>query len=383
MPTAKPSYFDPNVHEDGILHVGSPNVGDRALFDRFVNQMFDRRWFTNNGVLVQELEAKLCSLLNVKHCVAVSNATVGLQLAFHALDLTGEVIMPAFTFIATPHAAQWGGLVPVFADVKRDDHTICPKSIESLVNDRTCAIAGVHLWGNACDDNAIQSIADRHSLSVVYDAAHAFACAAPNKMIGSLGDCEVFSFHATKFFNTFEGGAITTNNDELAERLRLEKNFGFAGLDNVIHLGTNAKMPEICAAMGLSLLPRLEQLMERNRLNHRLYQAHLDNVQGLRLLRYDERRQSNWQYAVIEIDENQFGESRDDLVNRLHLEKIRVRRYFYPGCHRMEPYRSMPRNRNLSLSNTDLICNRVICLPTGSSIDETDIDRICSLIRGC
>ena len=279
MPSAKPTVqLDQSVHQDGILHVGTPNVGDRATFDRLVDEIFARRWFTNNGKMVQEFEASLCSFLGVKHCIAVCNATVGLQLVFHSLNLTGEVIMPSFTFVATPHAAQWGGLTPVFADIHRDDHTLCPESVQSLITEKTSAIVGVHLWGNPCDNDALCRIARQRNLALVYDAAHAFACSTPTRVVGNMGDCEVFSFHATKFFNTFEGGAITTNDDALAERLRLEKNFGFAGLDNVIHLGTNAKMPEICAAMGLSLLPCVDRLIERNHLNHRLYQAYLDGV---------------------------------------------------------------------------------------------------------
>ena len=368
------------VVRDDTLHVGAPNVGDRAQFDRLVDGIFDRRWFTNNGQVVGKLESKLCEYLGVKHCVAVCNATLGLQLAFEALNLSGEIIMPAFTFVATPHAAMWRGLAPVFADVKRDDHTICAKSVDTLITDNTSAIVGVHLWGNPCDTAAIEKIASDRGLAVVYDAAHAFGCGA-ERPVGSFGDCEVFSFHATKFFNTFEGGAITTNNDELAEQLRASRSFGFAGMDNVTGLGTNAKMPEICAAMGLSILPVVDRLVQTNRYNHNLYQAHLEDVPGLRLLRYDHLRQSNWQYVVIEVNE-QFRISRDDLIEQLHQQKILARRYFYPGCHRMEPYRSSPKHQNLSLPITESICERVVCLPTGSAVDESAVERVCRVIRG-
>ncbi|MCA9139317.1 MAG: DegT/DnrJ/EryC1/StrS family aminotransferase [Planctomycetales bacterium] len=374
--------IDLNGARSDVLHVGAPNVGDRAYFNRLVDQIFQRRWFTNDGCVVKELEEKLRSFLGVKHCIVVCNATVGLQLAFHALELTGEVILPSFTFVATPHAACWEGLTPVFADVKRDNHTICPDSVRSLITEQTSAIVGVHVWGNPCDTDAIESIARDHGLAVIYDAAHAFACGDQRRMIGNFGDCEVFSFHATKFFNTFEGGAIATNNDDLAARLTLMKNFGFAGMDHVIHLGTNAKMPEICAAMGLSMFPILEEIREKNRYNHQLYRAHLEGVKGLRLLTYDHLHQTNWQYVVIEIDEAEFGISRDSLVDRLHAQNVRARRYFYPGCHRMEPYGSMERNRKLDLPNTETLCRRVICLPTGTAIDEVDIDRICQIIRG-
>ena len=383
MFVTKPTYrIDQSAESERVLHVGAPNLGDRKYFDKLVNEIFSRRWFTNSGCVVQELESRLRSYLGVKHCIVVCNATVGLQLACHALELTGEVIMPSFTFVATPHAAQWEGLTPVFADVDPKTHTICPKSVESLITPKTSAIIGVHLWGNPCDTAALESLARDRGLAVIYDAAHAFACSGDDQMVGNFGDCEVFSFHATKFFNTFEGGAIATNDDALAERLSLMRNFGFAGMDHVIHLGTNAKMPEICAAMGLSIFERLDEILSKNEFNHQLYQAHLDGVRGVSVLSYEHLTQTNWQYVVVEIDESRFGKSRDDVLKRLHTERIRARRYFYPGCHRMEPYRSQQRNQNLSLENTERLCNRVLCLPTGSAVDESDIDRVCRVLRG-
>ncbi len=383
MPTSKSELrIDSPVERDGMLHVGAPNVGDRAYFDRLVREIFDRRWFTNDGCVVRELERRIKQFLGVKHCFVVCNATVGLQLAFHALELTGEVIVPAFTFVATPHAALWEGLTPVFADVDPQTHTICPESVRSLLTNKTSAIIGVHLWGNPCDDESIQQIARERGLAVVYDSAHAFGCRGPDGMVGNFGNCEVFSFHATKFFNTFEGGAITTNDDQLAERISLMRNFGFAGMDEVVHLGTNAKLPEICAAMGLSVFACLDQLIEHNRYNHGLYRAHLGEINGLRLLDFEHLPQCNWQYVVLEIDEDRFGVSRDSLMQRLHGEGVRARRYFYPGCHRMEPYRSMTRNQSLMLPNTDRLCRRVLCLPTGSAIEDADVERVCTLIRG-
>ncbi|MCC9602040.1 aminotransferase class I/II-fold pyridoxal phosphate-dependent enzyme [Stieleria sp. JC731] len=373
--------IDAQVEQSRVLHVGAPNVGDRRQFNQLVDEIFQRRWFTNNGCVVQELEKQLREYLGVKHCLVVCNATVGLQLACHALGLSGEVIVPSFTFAATPHAAQWERLTPVFADIDPQSHSIDPQSIRALVTEKTSAIIGVHLWGMPCDTAAIDQIAKEHQLAVIYDAAHAFGSQANGRMVGNFGNCEVFSFHATKFFNTFEGGAIATNDDTLAERLELMRNFGFAGMDEVVHLGTNAKMPEICAAMGLSLFPMLDEIQAANRYKHSLYQAHLDSVPGIRLLTYDHLEKTNWQYVVIEIDAQQRGESRDQVMQRLHENSIRARRYFYPGCHRMEPYRSQPRNQNLNLPFTDIACQRVICLPTGSDIDEQDIERVCKIIR--
>lgn len=364
-----------------VLHVGGPNVGDRKVFDQFVDEIFERRWFTNGGEVVQEFEARLCEYLDVKHCIPVCNATIGLQLACHALDLTGEIILPAFTFVATPHAVAWERLTPVFADIDLNTHTICPNSVESVINERTSAIIGVHLWGNPCSTELLQEIANDHQLNLIFDSAHAFGCSRGGEMVGNFGDCEVFSFHATKFFNTFEGGAIATNNDELAKKIRLMKNFGFAGMDKVIHLGTNAKMPEICAAMGMSMFGCIDQIKAKNRTNYELYKTLLEGTAGIKLFSLDHVEQTNWQYIVIEVDEHEFGTSRDGLVERLHRNNIRARRYFYPGCHNMEPYRSTFNESGRTLRNTDTVCQRVICLPTGNAVETADVIEICNTIR--
>ena len=362
------------------LHVGSPNIGDMAVFQQLVEEIFERRWFTNSGVVEKEFERQLCEYLSVKHCIPVCNATVGLQLVCHALDLTGEVILPAFTFVATPHAVQWEGLKPVFADVSLDDHTLCPRSVESLINQRTSAILGVHVWGNSCQTEELQAVAEQYNLELFYDSAHAFACRHGENMIGNFGRCEVFSFHATKFFNTFEGGAIATNDDALAEKIRLMKNFGFAGMDKVIHLGTNAKMTEICAAMGISVMAKLQDIINTNQLNHDRYASNLAEKPGVRLLRYDHIQQSNWQYVVVEIEPALFGASRDDVFENLMQNDIRARRYFYPGCHRMEPYLSLQGDVSSRLPNTEQLCQTVLCLPNGSAVDESDVDRVCELL---
>lgn len=364
-----------------ILHVGAPNVGDRELFDRLVDGIFERRWFTNSGQLEKEFEAKLCEFLDVKYCIAVCNATVGLQLACHALGLTGEVIVPAFTFVATPHAVEWEGLKPVFADVDLETHTICPRSVESLVSDQTSGILGVHVWGQPCDISALENIARRHDLKLMFDAAHAFGCGHNDKMLGNFGECEVFSFHATKFFNTFEGGAIATNDDELAEKIRLMKNFGFAGQDRVVHLGTNAKMSEISAAMGLSVFASLDDILCHNKTNYLLYKNQLSQLNGVRVFSYDHLSHSNWQYIVLEIDESRFGMSRDQLHKFLESKNVRARRYFYPGCHVMEPYRSRSEVADGQLLRTEALCQRVLCLPTGTAVSTTDVERVCSLIQ--
>jgi len=363
------------------LHVGRPNVGDREVFNALVDEMFDRRWFTNNGKLVHELESRLCEFLGVRHCIPVCNGTVGLQIACHALELTGDVIVPAFTFVATAHALEWERLKPVFVDVDPITHNIDPGKIEALITDRTSAILGVHVWGRSCDTNAIAHIAQRHNLVTMYDAAHAFGCSHDGKMIGNFGRCEVFSFHATKFFNTFEGSGIATNDDALAEKIRLMKNFGFSGMDNVVHLGTNGKMPEICAAMGLACFAKLDDILDVNRRNYDAYRTGLSGVPGIKVINYEAQEATNWQYIVLEIDAGQARLTRDELMEVLHAENIRARRYFYPGCHRMEPYVSLYPDQKDSLPLTDALCQRVLCLPTGTAISVEDVARICHVIR--
>jgi dTDP-4-amino-4,6-dideoxygalactose transaminase len=253
------------------LHVGRPNIGNRQRLLTRINDMLDRRWLTNHGVYVAELEQRLAEYLAVKHCIAMCNGTVALEIAARALGLSGEVIVPAFTFVATAHALQWQEITPVFCDVDPQTHNLDPHRIEALITPRTTGIVGVHVWGQACDVDALTAIARRHDLRLMFDAAHAFGCSYGGRMIGNFGDAEVFSFHATKFFNTFEGGAVTTNDDALAAKIRLMHNFGFAGLDNVIYIGTNGKMSEVSAAMGLTGLESLEEFIAVNRRNYQHY----------------------------------------------------------------------------------------------------------------
>ena len=237
---------------DSLLHVGRPHIGDQDRFLELIKNMLERRRFTNDGPYVRELEHRIADQLGVKHCLLVCNGTVALQIAIRALDLSGEVIVPAWIFVAPIHALQWQGLKPVFCDVDPKSHTLDPKAVERLITSNTSAILGVHVWGQPCAIRALADIASRRNLRLLYDAAHAFACSYRGRMVGGFGDAEVFSFHATKFFHTLEGGAITTNSDETADRVRLIRNFGFAGVDNVASLGINGKMNEASAAMGLT-----------------------------------------------------------------------------------------------------------------------------------
>ncbi len=366
---------------DGKLHVGAPNVGNRDVFLSRINEILDRRWLSNNGPLVQEFEKEICELLGVKHAVAMCNATVALGIANKALNLKGEVILPSYTFIATAHALQWQGITPVFADIDPESHNIDPDQIEALITPKTSGIVGVHVWGRACDTEAIEVIAAKYNLRVMYDASHGFGCTVDGRMLGNFGSCEVFSFHATKFINCFEGGAVVTNDNELAENLRLIRNFGFAGYDNVNALGINGKMSEICAAMGLTNLEAMEDIIDVNRRNYLIYTEQLRSVRGVSVIRYDAAERNNYQYVVIEVDPDGCVRSRDEIVAALHAENVIARKYFWPGCHRMEPYRTSQPDASKYLPETERVAARVIVLPTGQTVGEEAVRRVCRIIR--
>ncbi len=365
------------------LHVGKPNIGNREMFFDQANEMFDNLWLTNDGPVLKKFELRLAELLGVRHVVAVCNATKGLEIAAKALRLQGEVILPSFTFVATAHALEWIGIRPVFCDVDPRTHTIDPQKVEALITPQTTAILGVHLWGLPCDTDALAGIARRHGLRVVYDAAHAFFCSHQGRWIGEFGDLEIFSFHATKFFNTFEGGAITTNDDQVAEQARLLRNFGFAGYDKVVSHGTNGKMSEISAAMGLANLPKLGDFIETNRRNLGHYAQGLAGAPGLRLLPFPAGEKNNFQYVVVEIDRDAAGISRDDILTVLHAERVLARRYFYPGCHKMEPYLTCDPDAGKSLPVTESLVESVLNLPNGTAVGADEIRRICDMIRFC
>jgi len=371
---AKPRFNEP-------LHVGRPNLGDsRRLFER-IEGILERRWLTNDGPVVREFEQKICQITDVKHCISMCNATVALEIAIRALELRGEVIVPSYTFIATAHALQWQEITPVFADIDPNSYHIDPGCLDRLITPRTTGIIGVHTWGRPCNTQAIEAIAKRYELKVMYDAAHAFGCSHENRMIGGFGECEILSFHATKFLNSSEGGAILTNNDELADKVRLMRNFGFAGYDRVIYLGTNGKMTEICAAMGLTSLEGMDQQIELNRSNYEEYQKHLAGIPGISLIDYNTSDKRNYHYIVVQVNDSHASLSRDELVEVLHAENVLARKYFWPGCHRMQPYKALFPNAYLLLPNTELRSAQVMVLPTGQCVSKTDIEAVCAIIN--
>jgi dTDP-4-amino-4,6-dideoxygalactose transaminase len=369
-----PAFYEP-------LHVGRPNIGDRTRLLARINDLLDRRWLTNDGPFVKDLELRIAELIGVKHCIAVCNGTIALEIAIRAVGLTNEVIVPAFTFIATAHALQWQEITPVFCDIDPRTHNIDPRRIETMITPRTSGIIGVHLWGRACDVEALTAIAQKHGLKLLFDAAHAFGCSYKGQMIGNFGQAEVFSFHSTKFFNTLEGGAVVTNDDEIAAKIRLMKNFGFVDYDTVAYVGTNGKMNEVSAAMGLTSLESLEEFIATNWRHYRQYCRELVGLPGVQVIAYDEHERCNYQYLILEFDEAITGVSRDQLAAILHGEHVLARRYFYPGCHRMEPYCSYYPHAGLMLPETEKLVKKVIALPMGTAVSPGDISEIGQIIR--
>lgn len=356
------------------LHVGRPNIGERSRLHERIEGALDRRWLANDGPLVAEFERRVAELMDVEHCVATASATAGLQLVARALGLTGEVVMPSFTFIGTAHALAWLGITPVFADVDVRTHNVDPAAVERMLSQRTSAIVGVHLWGRPCDVDALEELASSHNLALLFDAAHALGCTYRGRSVGRSGHAEVFSFHATKVASAGEGGAVTTNDPELARRVRLMRNFGFVEYDRVVGIGTNAKMNELSAAMGLTSVDGFDEFVEVNRRNHARYALELAGIPGVRLIDHDPAERHNYHYVVAEFEAPGL---RDELVTVLHAENVLVRRYFAPGCHRLEPYVATATR----LPATEALCTRVLTLPTGTSVAEDDIATICAVIR--
>jgi dTDP-4-amino-4,6-dideoxygalactose transaminase len=371
----------PAFTEAEALHVGRPNIGDRQrLLERIADAVEQRR-LTNDGPYVCELEGRLAAALDVPHCVAVASGTVGLQVAARSLGLDGEVIVPSLTFVATAHALEWIGLQPVFCDVDPDTLGVDPRRIPELLTARTSAVVGVHLWGRPCRVEDLEKLAAERGLKLLFDAAHAFACAHRGTGIARFGDASVFSFHATKIVNAFEGGAIATRDGALAARARLVRNFGFAGYDEVACLGTNGKMSEASAAMALTSLESLDEFLAANRRNYDAYREALAGLPGVRLLAPAAGDAWNHHYVVLDVDPPLAGIGRDDLLAVLWAERIFARRYFHPGAHRMEPYASRDPGAGRRLPMTERVLGRVLLLPTGTAVGPREVETVASIVR--
>ncbi|HET7416419.1 MAG TPA: DegT/DnrJ/EryC1/StrS family aminotransferase [Solirubrobacterales bacterium] len=361
------------------LHVGRPNVGDREAVLAAIDEAMAARWLSNSGAKLEAFERRLSDELGGLHCVATCNATLGLQIAMRALGVEGEVVLPAFTFVASAHAVAWERLTPVFADVEAETLCMGPREAEARIGPATGALLGVHLWGRSADLPGLEALARERELPLIFDAAHALACSRDGRPLAAFGDAAVISFHATKVANSFEGGVVASADAELAERVRAMRNFGFdEESEEVAGLGTNAKMSEAAAAMGLASLEALEGFVATNRANYRAYAEALDGIPGVELLGFDPPEATNCHHVTVLVDADAAGLSRDALRDVLVAENVLARPYFHPGCHRVPPYSAEPAP---PLPVTDRALARCLSLPTGTAVSPEDVTRIGQVVR--
>jgi dTDP-4-amino-4,6-dideoxygalactose transaminase len=365
---------------DAPVPVGQLYFPSWQQYEATMRGIFERQYYTNQGPLTDQFEQALCAFLGVRHAICVTNATIGLLMAVKALELTGKVIVPAFTFSATAQALTWSGVEPAFCDVDPRTHQMCADSAAGLIDPDVSAILGVNLWGDSCRPRVLQQLADQHGLKLFFDSAHAFGCGVDGVAIGNFGSIEVFSFHATKILSATEGGCVCTNDDKLAARLRNIRSSYGAGPPVEVPLTSNGRMSEAQAAIGLLSLDEYPRVVALNRSLFERYRTGLRGIPGLRLLEACSVDRTNYQYVVAEIDPSEFGLTRDQLLTVLKADNINVRRYFYPGLHRAFPYRDTLPQYLDSLPYTDRLCRDSIQFPIGAPVSEPMVDRICARI---
>jgi dTDP-4-amino-4,6-dideoxygalactose transaminase len=352
-------------------------------WDRYEASMrgiFERQYYTNNGPLLTKLEDKLQEFFDVKHVVCVTNGTFGLMIAAEALELSGKVILPSFTFIASAQSLSWAGVEPVFCDVDPSTHQLAIDRLDALIDDQVTGIMGVNLWGDACDPEKLEQYAKDRGLKLYFDSAHAFGCEINGKKIGGFGDLEVFSFHATKVLSATEGGCVCTNDDGLANRLRsIRPSYGDATPTEIVKVA-NARMSEAQAAIALLSLEDFEVNRKNNENLFGIYDEMLHLIPGIKLVKPRGVTRSNYQYVVCEIDRENFGISRDSLIEVLKAENVMARRYFYPGTHNSAEYRNNLSLYDNSLSVTNYLSDVCIQLPIGAMVDSNTVRKICEVI---
>lgn len=352
--------------------------------DEYVNEIkdiWDSHWLTNMGPKHKKLQKELIDYLGVSNIDLLTNGHMALELTMQALGLKGEVITTPFTFASTTHAIVRNGLEPVFCDINPHDFTIDVSKIESLITDRTCAIVPVHVYGNVCDVEAIQTIADKYGLKVIYDAAHSFGEKYKGAGIGTFGDVSCFSFHATKVFNSIEGGAVCFKDEDFGLNLYRLKNFGIRGPECVDGVGANAKMNEFCAAMGLCNLRYIDEQIAQRRVIVKRYISKLEGIKGISFSAKQKDVESNYSYFPIVIDEKGFGSSRNEVYNKLVENDVYARKYFYPLTNEFECFHG---KYDSSLTPVALhISKRVLTLPLYVGLSLEDVDRICDIIISC
>ncbi len=345
-----------------------------------IKELWDSRWLTNMGAKHQQLQAKLENYMDVPHVTLFTNGHIALETVIEAMAFPegSEVITTPFTFASTTHAIARNGLVPVFCDVEEDDYTMDPAKIEALITPKTVAIVPVHVYGNMCDDDAITEIAKKHGLKVIYDAAHAFGAYYKGKSAGALGDASMFSFHATKVFNTIEGGAVSFHDDALVAPLNDWKNFGQHSPEEVIYAAGNGKMSEFQAAMGLCNLRHLEGEIAKRGAAVKRYRERLSNVEGIRLSPVQQDVVSNYAYFPVVFDGYKYD--RDQVFEMLKAEEIVARKYFYPLTNGFACYQDLPTAGEDKTPVAKHVAYRVLTLPLFADLTVEDVDRICDLI---
>lgn len=350
-------------------------------FEEYIEEirpMWNSHWLTNMGEKHQELEKRLSDYLQVPCISLMTNGHMALELALQAMDLKGEVITTPYTFASTTHAIVRNNLTPVFCDIREDDFTIDVEKLESLITDRTTAILPVHVYGNVCDVETIQEIADKYGLKVVYDAAHTFGETYKGIGVGNFGDASIFSFHATKIFNTIEGGAVCYGDEAYGLKLYRLKNFGIRNEEVVDGVGANAKMNEFAAAMGICNLRHVQNEMEQRKRVAEYYRERLEEIDGIRLNEIQKDVTSNYAYFPIIIDPERFGATRDDVQQSLMKKNIYVRKYFYPITSAFECYKNQFDSSSTPIAYK--ISHQVLTLPMYGSLEKQEIDLICDTI---
>ena len=359
--------------------VTQPSLPNLDEFVESLKEIWESKWITNNGRFHQEFEKKLAEHLGVKYVSLFNNGTMALISALQVLRITGEVITTPYTFVATTHALHWNNIKPVFVDINEKDGNLNPEKIEAAITPHTTAILPVHVYGNPADVKRIEEIADVYGLKVIYDAAHAFGVKKNGESILNFGDLSILSFHATKTFNTIEGGAIISHDEKTKKRIDYLKNFGFAGETTVIAPGINAKMNEIQAAYGLLQLKTIDEQINKRKIITYKYRELLKEVEGIRFFHDFEGTEYNYAYFPIFVDKA-YPLTRDELYKKLKENNIFGRRYFYPLISEFPPYRGLASSKPSNLPLATQMANEVICLPIYPSLLPKNIERIISII---
>lgn len=364
-----------------LIPVTQPFLPDLNEFIPYLEKIWDNCWLTNNGPFHQELEAKLAEYLGVEHVSLFNNATIALITALQAMRIHGEVITTPYSFVATSHSIMWNGLEPVFVDIDPTTFNIDPAKIEAAITPRTTAIMPVHCYSNPCDVEAIQKIANNYGLKVIYDAAHAFGVNYKGESLLKWGDLSILSFHATKVFNTFEGGAIISPDGKTKQCIDRLKNFGIADELTVTAPGINGKMSEINAAFGLVQLKHIDDAMAQRQAVDARYRAELADVTGITLYQHDGNANSNFSYFPILVEAD-YALSRDELYDKLKAHGILSRRYFYPLISNMPMYRGLPSAYTVHLPQANAVAEKVLCLPIFNELTLEEQLQVIALIKG-